>query len=247
MADRLKQIDDVLLRISWAKTPTDLRQVAFDYLSSFEATMYSYHHLPPPGTKDQGRIILETEGYPAELVRRYMDERLFLIDPMPIHAQKSTRPFRWSEVWKLTTLTPEQKAYMSGVDGNNNASDGYAFPVFGPGGRNGVFGLGYWTEPRTLRPATIREIHWVCQSLHLRYCELIEPEEPEFTGLSRREREVLEWVARGKSNADIATIMGVSSHTVDAYLRRIFLKLGTTDRVTAAIRAVGSGMLTGMV
>jgi DNA-binding CsgD family transcriptional regulator len=54
-------------------------------------------------------------------------------------------------------------------------------------------------------------------------------------------------VARGKSNSDIATIMGVSAHTVDAYLRRVFLKLGTTDRVTAAIRGAGSGLITGVI
>ncbi|MEO0412476.1 MAG: helix-turn-helix transcriptional regulator [Pseudomonadota bacterium] len=54
---------------------------------------------------------------------------------------------------------------------------------------------------------------------------------------------VLQWVARGKSNLDISDILSVSSNTVDTYLRRIYAKLGVNDRVTAAVKGVGSGLI----
>ena len=61
--------------------------------------------------------------------------------------------------------------------------------------------------------------------------------------LSAREAEVLCWVARGKSNGAIAEILGISAHTVDAHLRRIYLKLGVVDRLSAALRALGFGLI----
>jgi LuxR family transcriptional regulator/LuxR family quorum-sensing system transcriptional regulator CciR len=54
---------------------------------------------------------------------------------------------------------------------------------------------------------------------------------------------VLSWVARGKSNTSIAEILGISVHTVDAHLRRIYLKLGVYDRISAAVRGIGTGLI----
>ena len=61
--------------------------------------------------------------------------------------------------------------------------------------------------------------------------------------LSNREAEVLSWAARGKSNAAIGEILGISAHTVDAHLRRVYLKLGVFDRLSAAVRGLGFGLI----
>ncbi len=66
---------------------------------------------------------------------------------------------------------------------------------------------------------------------------------PQSSELSERESEVLGWVARGKSNATIGEILGISSHTVNAHMRHIYLKLGVFDRVTAAVRGIGTGLI----
>ncbi len=52
--------------------------------------------------------------------------------------------------------------------------------------------------------------------------------------LSRREHEVLHWVGEGKRNAEIATILGLSAHTVRNHLENIFAKLGVETRTSAA-------------
>lgn len=56
-------------------------------------------------------------------------------------------------------------------------------------------------------------------------------------GLTTREAEVLLWVAQGKSNADIATILGMTVHTVKKHLQNIFEKLGVETRNGATFRA----------
>jgi len=52
--------------------------------------------------------------------------------------------------------------------------------------------------------------------------------------LTLREREVLHWLARGKSNAEIAAILELKPATVGKHLERIYPKLGVENR-TAAI------------
>ena len=52
--------------------------------------------------------------------------------------------------------------------------------------------------------------------------------------LTTRENEVLHWLAAGKSNAEMAEILGVSSSTVGKHLERIYQKLGVENRTAAA-------------
>lgn len=54
-------------------------------------------------------------------------------------------------------------------------------------------------------------------------------------GLSPRENEVLSWVARGKSNAEIAIILGISPSTAGRHLENIFPKLGVENRYAAGL------------
>jgi DNA-binding NarL/FixJ family response regulator len=53
--------------------------------------------------------------------------------------------------------------------------------------------------------------------------------------LTTRESEVLLWAARGKSNRDIGTILGLSPRTVNKHLEQIFTKLGVDNRTSAAL------------
>ena len=56
-------------------------------------------------------------------------------------------------------------------------------------------------------------------------------------GLTERESEVLLWVAQGKSNADVATILGMGEKTVKQHLGSVFQKLGVEGRTAATLRA----------
>lgn len=56
--------------------------------------------------------------------------------------------------------------------------------------------------------------------------------------LTRREREVLAWVAAGKTNQEIATILAASPRTVQKHLEHIFTKLGVETRTAAVMRAL---------
>jgi DNA-binding CsgD family transcriptional regulator len=53
--------------------------------------------------------------------------------------------------------------------------------------------------------------------------------------LSPREHEVVDWVSQGKSNEEIAILLGISTHTVKNHLDKIYRKLGVENRCAAAM------------
>jgi DNA-binding NarL/FixJ family response regulator len=59
----------------------------------------------------------------------------------------------------------------------------------------------------------------------------------ESAALTPRETEVLSWVAKGKTNRDIAEILGMSPRTVNKHLEHVFEKLGVETRAAAAALA----------
>jgi DNA-binding NarL/FixJ family response regulator len=63
------------------------------------------------------------------------------------------------------------------------------------------------------------------------------------TDLSAREVEVLQLVARGLSNRDVAGVIGRTDETVKVHLKNIFAKLGVADRTEAVTLAYSRGIL----
>jgi len=63
-----------------------------------------------------------------------------------------------------------------------------------------------------------------------------------FDELTSREREILELIAQGKTNAEIATILNLSSKTVSNYISNVLLKLHATDRAKLMLMALEAGM-----
>jgi DNA-binding CsgD family transcriptional regulator len=57
----------------------------------------------------------------------------------------------------------------------------------------------------------------------------------ETISLTAREREVMHWLAEGKSNDEIGLILGISAHTVKNHLDKIFKKLGVESRHAATV------------
>lgn len=65
-----------------------------------------------------------------------------------------------------------------------------------------------------------------------------DPRPLEALGLSPKEAETLLWVAQGKSNAEVATILTVAEATVKKHLEHIYAKLGVEKRGAASLIAI---------
>ncbi len=220
-----------------------LAQLCTDYFTAHGATMSSYHHVPPVGASDhEGAITVTTQGYPEDWVKKYVEEKLYKIDPIPKRAAIDSQPFWWSELDGDPKLTKDEQHFMDLLR-EADLGDGLAIPLFGPHGRNGYAGVGFGKNHKFVTTFEVARLQNAAQLAHQRYCTLLREKERNEVPLSAREAEILKWVVRGKSNSVIADILGISSYTVDTYIRRIFGKLGVSSRVTAALRALALGLV----
>jgi DNA-binding NarL/FixJ family response regulator len=74
----------------------------------------------------------------------------------------------------------------------------------------------------------------------------IENAAPDLSGdaLTERETEVLQLLSQGLANKQIASVLGISEHTVKFHVSAIYTKLGATNRAEAVRLGVRSGLVT---
>ncbi len=235
------QLRDTENEIATAETTATLWEALRAHFQGSVVEKLVYLHLPPLGAPDSRTPELRSEGLDAALGRRYMDERLYRDNPVLIRSQRKVEPVYWDDLDE-SELNLRERAFLDEFRASGLGS-GVGIPLFGPDGRRGQCGLGFKEGVRRLEAEQLNEYWQVCELAHLRFCALVLPTLGPLPKLSARETEVLGWVARGKSNALIGTILGISGATVDAHLRRIYLKLGVFDRISAAVRGIGIGLI----
>lgn len=204
--------------------------------------MVSYHHFAKMDAR--GKLVqgVRTHGFPADWVAHYLENHLFEHDPIVALAARTSKPFFWADIRHLVELTGAEESMIRQLEAAD-LGDGLSVQVHGVGLRHGYVGLGFGGNRPTIDDAHLFELKCAAQIAHLRYCELEPLDHEAPSRLSPREREVMQWIARGKSNGVIAEILSLSRHTVDTLVRRIFEKLEVSDRTTAAVKALGAGIV----
>ena len=102
-------------------------------------------------------------------------------------------------------------------------------------------------EPSLAATALVHGAHGYLRAA--RHTDLQPPRPPlpeqdsTMSGLSARERQILHGIAEGLTNPAIAAELYVSEDTIKTHARRLFGKLGATDRADAVARAFRQGLL----
>lgn len=217
-----------------------LKTYFVDFAAKLGFDLISYHHL----TEGFRRVPLEKgfriSRFPEPYIEHYVATGSFSHDPLMEEARKRGLPFKWYDVENSPRLTPQQKDFFAAAR-KFGLADGLVAPVYGRPGDIAYFSLGSSTQTLELTPAQMLEMQAICQQMHLRYTEL--SDHAKLPKLSRREIQVLELIAQGKSNTLIGKALGVSPNTIDTLVRRCFEKLGVTSRVEAALAGVAMGII----
>jgi DNA-binding NarL/FixJ family response regulator len=70
-----------------------------------------------------------------------------------------------------------------------------------------------------------------------------DPKRPDPWGLTELERQVLQFVAKGLSNAEVGKVMSIERRTVKTHLSHIYRKLGVSSHVEAVVMALKAGLV----
>jgi LuxR family transcriptional regulator/LuxR family quorum-sensing system transcriptional regulator CciR len=228
----------LLKAINEAKDMLSLRQAILHALNAFGIS--KVYQRGPIAAGPAGPRVVIMDGLPLTWERQYRS-RLHLIDPLPQIAKQRLEAFVWPDQVEVGKLQAKQKRFLE-LARKFGAGRGIGVACFGPEGRSTFMGAILEEDAPTPDDSMLFRIHSIGQNGFQRYCRLV-PSAEEPPPLSNREMEVLHWMAQGKSNSVIADILQISPSSVDVYVRRIFSKLGVSDRTTAAVKAFSLGLI----
>jgi len=168
----------------------------------------------------------------------YDEKRLRGANFLPREIRKRATPFRWSEI---VFLTPAERE-INEIVRDFNINDGIAVPVHGPGGYVGVTSVAF-ENLEAISPAERNAISVAALVLHLKMMELSPPRTSQGPSLSPRERDCMSFIAEGKSDWEIAEVLGLAETTVLTHVQNAKRKLGARSRSHAVALCVLAGLI----
>lgn len=234
-------MEKVLAELKDVKELDALWRLAVDYClrAGFECATYQLFQRGQEGDP----VAVLSHGVPEEFIGSYVDLGMGRTDPVIRYAFSSRRPFNIDDLPQLMTLSREEKKVLDRI-GQYGGVNVMLMPLFGSEAINGIMGVSGFTKYPNISDYNWDQIHAAVQAIHMHAVSLIPVTRMIAPNpLSERETEILKWVANGKSNSVISEILGISTGTVDTYLRRVFQKLEVADRTMAAVKGISLGLI----
>lgn len=180
--------------------------------------------------------------WPADWLELYTANGWVEHDLLPIEARRRVVPFLWSELDK-SHLTPGQQAFIDAALAYG-WRDAFAVPVHGPGSLQGLITMATRTDlalsapERAVLDVMARTVWELCRT-----SADFGMSAPEPVRLSAREVECLQWAAAGKSDRDIAQLLGIKPATAHFHVEQAKRRLKAKSRVEAVAIGVLHGLL----
>jgi LuxR family transcriptional regulator, quorum-sensing system regulator BjaR1 len=172
--------------------------------------------------------------WPAEWFRHYNATGHYRHDPCAAHCRRTADPFFWSEINRRSLEAPARLVMDEASE--FGLRQGICVPVhapFAPPSAVTVSGDALDPAPATLHIVNLLTRQALQSLLRLRTGVAPSPKPV----LSEREREVLRWVADGKTAWEISRILSLSEHTVLTHQRNAKQKLDAANNVHAVVKA----------
>jgi len=193
------------------------------------------------GRRRQSRFFFV--DWPEDWLEFYQRSRAFEHDVLPIEARRRVSPFWYGEVVPQLRLNGKQKElYEAGRA--YGWKDVFGVPIHGPGSLQGLVTMATRQELK-FSVADCGVLETMARTVweRCRTADGFGVSDHKQSQLSPREVECLQWAAAGKSDGDIAVLLGIKPATAHFHIEQAKKRLGVKTRV----EAVAVGVLHGVI
>jgi DNA-binding CsgD family transcriptional regulator len=194
--------------------------------------------------KQIGRFLTPINSFgivPNGFEHHYLKEAVYRIDPFLKRSSVDLTPFAWHE------FRQEQPNNQEIVDFINRCKsydmlDGYVVPTHSP---TGTMGMVSYMGPLSLdfqSYAQLSQLALYYSAAIRRVYEASFPTMPE-VALTPRQLECVKWIALGKSDWEVASILGLSEATINRHVELAKERLGVRTRMQVVVEAFRTGQL----
>jgi LuxR family quorum sensing-dependent transcriptional regulator len=217
----------------------DVCRLIMKELEWFGFTNVSCISLPGPGREAIDCILMNNR--PQDYVDHYIEKNHVVRDPVVTELRRTMNPFSWSDVRARRDLSKSEKAIMD--EGREfDAHDGLIIPIVTRSGSVTLFSPCGLKPDLTERARAAIEIIGIYSHHALRRAiSQNQRADVAHTPLTPREREIMQWVAAGKTDEEIADILSIGPTTVTSHVENAKQKLDAFRRTYAVVQALRFG------
>jgi DNA-binding CsgD family transcriptional regulator len=196
--------------------------------------------------------------------RAYLQNNFVHVDPALVRVRRTNTPFSWSSL-RLPPVRGRKKpgaVHIMEAARDHGFKEGLVVPFHYRDRLGAVHSSStvfFWEEEpswfqklcdRSSHELHLVMIYWIQRAIdvggkiHRGTLPFFRPpENGPHIGLTDRERDVMGWAARGKTIRDSADILGLSTETVEGYIKNALRKLGATNKTHGVAKCIALGLV----
>lgn len=216
---------------------TDLATLVDDFsrlVHQFGFNHYVVAGLPAKGEDPESLVVVNK--WPSAWLDRYREQSYFYHDPVTQWSFSQSKPFLWGEARAGSPATRRAEIIASEAS-DMGLVDGIGFPMADPDHWQAVVSLAADRKCR-LDHRQKGLVYLSSVLFQGRAMEMLRGKMMPETELTPRQREILSWIANGKSIWDVSVILGISEDTVEYHLRAARTRLRVVNTTHAVARAL---------
>ncbi len=227
-----------------ADSTTDVKQalVQFQNLFPFTRVISGLARLAADGTFDGFTNVINV-SYPEEWIRQYWQNGYFEVDPVFKTALQKPGTHHWGTTYREAS-SPKQQEFIAAAK-EFGLGDGVTTGSADPACRVATF-CSFASADHVDAARYVPLIEYFGYYVHLALLRTAPAKAQSMDRcvkrLTLRELTILNWVKNGKTNWEIAQIMGVTERTIRFHVESIFSKLDVTSRSQAVAIAIEHGL-----
>ncbi|OYU90356.1 MAG: LuxR family transcriptional regulator [Bradyrhizobiaceae bacterium PARB1] len=226
-------------RIGAAQSPAAIGEIITSTAASF-----GYGHvcfLTSAGSHQPFEERVLWQAWPKSWAEQYRSSNFYAHDPLAPRIRQQAEMFAWSDL-PVDRMSPASRHVMEIAAVDYDLRFGLCAPVHGMNGYQAGLSLAGRDVERT--PEANSAIELVTMYAFNRFAILRSRQQTKPAVLSAREREVMNWVAAGKTAWDTSVILSISEDTVNKTVTAAMHKLNAHTRAQAVAEAIKRGLIT---